>query len=105
MARLESYLTSLLIFLHLLAVDCSDLTQLVLVVGVSDGGAVPRGPHLLTRPNHTLGHQHVVQPHQLGVGGVLLLQVPVVDAGPLLDLAQHREQRVLHPVVVDVCVL
>ena len=29
-----------------------------------------RGPSPLLGPGHALGHQHVVQAHQLGVGGV-----------------------------------
>ncbi len=45
-----------------------------------------------------LGHQHVVQPHELRVGRAVVLHVPQAEDRPLLDLAQHLEQRRLHPV-------
>ena len=104
---LRSHLASLLIFLHLLAVDGPDLRQLSLVVRVGDGGVVrghgAAGP-LVPHPHHALRHQHVVQAHQLRVRRVLHLQVAVIHRSFLLDLTQHREQRVLHSVIVNVCV-
>uniref|UniRef100_A0A6B0V6Z8 Uncharacterized protein n=1 Tax=Ixodes ricinus TaxID=34613 RepID=A0A6B0V6Z8_IXORI len=78
----------LLVLLQLLVVDLPDLCELGPVVGVLDGvlGLAPGGRRrrvgrrpgaaALLGTRHTLGDQHVVQPHQLRVRGLLFLRVP-----------------------------
>merc|ERR1719273_2328801 len=50
----------------------------------------------------TFRYQHVVQPHQLGVGRVLRVKVAVTKTCLFLDLAENGEERWLHPMSVDV---
>ncbi len=49
---------------------------------------------------HSLGDEHVVQPHELRVRWIVLLDVPEAEHRLLLDLAQDGEERRLHPVAV-----
>ena len=48
-----------------------------------------------------LGDEHVVEPHELRVGEVVLLHVPQAEDGALLDAAEHGEQGGLHAVAVE----
>ena len=74
--HLRCFSPDLVIFLQLLMVDVPDLREFGLVVGVLDGlsghwGRGRGGVTALVRPSHALRYQHVIQPHQLRVRGVL----------------------------------
>ena len=100
-------LTARLILLKFLVVDCSDLVQLSFVVRMFYRGlgldvrGRGRGAARLVRPGHALGDQHVVEPHQLRVRRVVLVEVAEAEGGPLLDLAEDAEQGGLHAVTVE----
>ena len=74
-----------------------DLHQLGFVFRVLNGDLGGGGHPLVALSSHPLCNQHVVQPHQLWVGGVLHVLLVVVEARPLLDLAEDGEQGRLHP--------
>ena len=46
----------------------------------------------------SLGDQHVIQPHELGVRRVVVLDVTEAENGALLNLAQDGEEGGLHAV-------
>ena len=55
----------------------------------------------LTISHYSLGHQHVVQSHELGIWGILVLNIAEAQHCPLLDLAQDREEGRLHAMAVE----
>lgn len=60
------------------------------------------GPEIVFTITHDpLGHQHVVQPHQLRIWRTVVLDVAETQDGALFDLAQHLEQRGLHAVTIQ----
>ena len=77
-----------------------DLNQLGFVFRVLNGDLRGGGHPLVVLAGHPLRDQHVVQPHQLWVGGVLHVLLVVVEARPLLDLAEDGEESRLHPQLV-----
>ena len=66
-------------------VDASNLGEFCFVVRVFYRGFSRHrrgrrgGVAALVRARHALGYQHVVQSHQLGVGGVLRVKVAVTE--------------------------
>ena len=58
--------------------------------------------HLSTILTHdSLGNKHVIEPHELRVGRVVVLDIPQAEHSPLLDLTEHREEGRLHAVAVE----
>lgn len=96
---------ALVVLLNLLLVNGSDLSELVLVVRMLNSCAailkVLWGSTSLFGTHDAFGHQHVVQPHQLWVGRIVVLDVTQAKNGALLDLAQHGEECRLHSVAVE----
>ena len=100
-------LTTLFVFFKFLVVDCSNLVKLSFVVRMFyrclsvRHGRRGRGVAPFVWSSHTLRYQHVVQPHELRVRRVVLVQITEAESRPLLDLAENTEQSWLHPVTVE----
>ena len=96
---------ALVVLLNLLLINGSDLSELILVIRMLNSRAVLtkvlRRRRAFFRTHNALCHEHIVQPHQLWIGGIVVLDVAKAKHSSLLDLAQHREEGRLHSVAIE----
>ena len=96
---------ALVVLFNLLLVNGSDLSELILVVRMLNSCAILTkvlwGCCAFFGAHNALSYQHVVQPHQLGVGGIVVLDIAEAQHCSLFDLAQHGEEGRLHSVAIE----
>ena len=98
--------TALVVLFNLLLVYGSDLSELILVVRMLNCCAVlskvlrGRGSPLFWT-HDSFSHQHIIQPHKLWVGWIVVLDISETKNCTFLNFTQHGEQGRFHSVAVQ----